>query len=336
MSDAGLAHIIPGAPSPTEIIKAAIQLKKIYDAFCHKHKKATKQVMNLAGVVNTFAINLANQGSILERAGRFFPNEDRFKETIVECDDFLHDYEVLLLNKPNMVRKAWHTIKWSFEDEQKKLLDKLNAHNQAMNSFSLNVLLGIALHDTDALRGSTARPTRLALTADDSTLLKFERLYAHLYEQVVLFQNHQKRSASQAIDNKLDDILKEWRHILIESGLPEEKVPRLPEVTGQRAMTSAADSFRRAIAVEDRQSAGRLIPSDWLGLISDRVLEKTVADPTPRFSVNFVNPFNATDQIITGPISPVSEVGPRRQSSSALSLPPSPVFTPLSHADSCQ
>ena len=133
--------VVPGF-SVSDLIRAAAQLKLVYDSFFDDHDNAQSRVRELADAIDLFTINLINHKWILERSGRHYPGHAAFHRTLKECEDFIESYSILLNQKTNWTLHAWKKTRWAFEYEHiDKLRQQLTLHVQAMGGFTLNLLL---------------------------------------------------------------------------------------------------------------------------------------------------------------------------------------------------
>lgn len=128
--------------SISELIEAAAKTKQVYDAFFHQFDNASNRVRELRDTVDLFQMNLRNHEWLFEQSGHRYPGLDAFSRTIKECNDFLGKYQRLITDSRASPKDYLRTAVWPFEERNvNNLTRQLQLHIQALNGFTLNLLL---------------------------------------------------------------------------------------------------------------------------------------------------------------------------------------------------
>ncbi|KAL9130767.1 MAG: hypothetical protein Q9217_001115 [Psora testacea] len=280
--------------SVSELIRAAAELKRVYDAFFDEYGNSQSRVKELAETISIFQLNLSDHDLILKRSGRDYPGHIAFDRTLKECNTFIQRYGALLGKPSNRTEKGWKTFCWPFEEQTKLFSDDEGLPD--MHSFGRQSTL---------VSAESSSPSPLPERPRSAGPQIVE-----LYNDVQIKQNGQKpinnvaiqtgRQATRTEPNTdLQLTISKWRETQLKNGLSDEHLPQLPQ---NNPLDFSEQYWKRALTASVQSSQA---PNHTTG-----------------------------DQISPAPASPDGPRSPSARKQSLANPPPTPLPTPPSQGGS--
>ena len=135
----------PFGVSGTEVLRALAQCKDIYDAFFSEYKNASKQLVAFNDELSRIKAALDFQTTIQAQTGQEYSGKAAFNDTLQECNAYLEGSRKALFTEhargTTAFKKAYATVKSTFETDIPVLQNRLAHHRQEFLDFKVNLLL---------------------------------------------------------------------------------------------------------------------------------------------------------------------------------------------------
>ena len=149
---------LPGYSVP-ELIKTAVALYRVYEAFRHEYRNAPKQIAGFRDELNRVDEALKAQHQINQWIGRDYAGTESFQDAVAECANFLHTHKRLL--DRNEGKQSFsgvlQTVAAAFDKDLPRLQQKLSHNRIELIGHNVTLLLQRSLSGTD--RVVAASPT---------------------------------------------------------------------------------------------------------------------------------------------------------------------------------
>ena len=153
----------PVGISPSEIWKALVKCKEIYNAFRGEYRSASQQLVAFREELSRVEAALEFQKTIQSQTGKGYPGEAAFEKTLVNCHAYIEANRARLKEHTrgsDAFKKAVSTVKSTFETEFATLQGMLAKHRQDLLDYRIALLLeatfNTAIKPTDGAGDGTS------------------------------------------------------------------------------------------------------------------------------------------------------------------------------------